>query len=311
MKKESPITVYSAIAANLFIAAVKFVVSFITGSSVMLAEAIHSTADTGNELLLLLGFKRSKKPADRKHPFGHGQELYFWGLVVAILLFSAGAGMAIYEGITNLSHPEQVSNPGWNYAVLGLAFLADGISWIIAFRKLYGQKKSGESFWHLLRTSKDPSVFMVFGEDSADIAGLLVAFLGIFISQQLRNPYPDVIASIVVGLILVVVAAFLAYESKSLLIGEAADREIVAAVQKLVQDHPAVNKAGQPLSVHLGPENVFLALDVQFKPNLQTSELVKIIDDLKNMIHREYESIGQIFIEMQGLKDAKDKQTHL
>jgi cation diffusion facilitator family transporter len=309
MKKERPITVYSAIAANLFIALVKFVVSFITGSSAMLAEAIHSTADTGNELLLLLGFNRSTKPADRKHPFGHGQELYFWGLVVAILLFSAGAGMAIYEGITNLSHPEQVRNPGWNYAVLGVAFLADGISWTIAFRKLSGQKKSGESFWHLLRTSKDPSVFIVFGEDSADIAGLAVAFLGIFLGQQLRNPYPDVIASSVVGIILVVVAAFLVYESKSLLIGESADSEVVTDVQKLVQDHPAVSKAGWPLSVHLGPENVFLALDVQFKPNLQSSELVKVIDDLKNKIHQEYESIGQIFIEIQELKEAADKQT--
>src|SRR5512138_4014268 len=221
--EEKPIAVYGAIAANLLIAAMKFVVSFITRSSVMLAEAIHSTADTGNELLLLLGLRRSRKPADRKHPFGYGPELYFWSFIVAILLFSAGAGMAIYEGVTSLSHGGELKNVGWNYAVLGVAFAADGTSWTIAFRQLMKQKREGESFWHSLRTSKDPSVFIVFGEDTADLAGLLVAFFGVFLGQLLHSHYPDVIASIIVGLILAVVAVYLAYESKSLLIGETAD----------------------------------------------------------------------------------------
>src|ERR1041384_2090966 len=179
----------------------KFVVSLITGSSAMLAEAIHSTADTGNELLLLLGIKRSKKPPDDKHPLGHGRELYFWSLIVAIVLFGAGAGMSIYEGITSLSQSDEMKNIGWNYAVLGFAFLADGTSWTIAFRQLWKQKRDNETFWHTIRTSKDPSVFIVFGEDTADVAGLVVAFLGVFLGQQLHSHIPDVIASIIIGLI--------------------------------------------------------------------------------------------------------------
>ncbi len=304
MKEEKPIAVYGAIAANLFIAATKFVVAFITGSSAMLAEAIHSTADTGNELLLLLGLRRSKKPVDRTHPLGYGPELYFWSFIVAILLFSAGAGMAIYEGITNLSQGGELKNVGWNYAVLGVAFAADGTSWTIAFRQLMKQKREGESFWHSLRTSKDPSVFIVFGEDTADLAGLLVAFLGVFLGQLLHSHYPDVIASIVVGLILAVVAVYLAYESKSLLIGETADPEVVNHVQELVQSHPAVVKAKRPLTVQLSPNEVFLALEVQFKPHLQADELTRIIDELEDKIHQEHKDIGQIFIEMERLKET-------
>src|SRR5512138_779349 len=224
-KQEKPIVVYGAIAANLAIGVAKFVVSLITGSSAMLAEAIHSTADTGNEFLLLLGLKRSRKPPDDKHPLGYGRELYFWSLIVATVLFGAGAGMSIYEGLTSLSQTGEMKNVVWNYAVLGFAFLADGTSWTIAFRQLLKQKRKGESFWRSIRTSKDPSVFIVFGEDTADVAGVFVAFVGVFLSQRLHSHYPDVIASMVIGLILAVVAAYLVYESKSLLIGEAADPE--------------------------------------------------------------------------------------
>jgi cation diffusion facilitator family transporter len=308
MKEEKPIVVYVAIAANLAIGAMKFVVSFITGSSAMLAEAIHSTADSGNELLLLLGIKRSKKPADEEHPLGHGRELYFWSLIVAIVLFGAGAGMSIYEGITSLSQSGEMKNVGWNYAVLGFAFLADGTSWITAFRQLRKQKKDKETFWHSIRTSKDPSVFIIFGEDTADVAGLFVAFLGVFLGQQLHSRLPDVIASILVGLILAVIAFYLIYESKSLLIGEAADPEIIARVQKMVHNHPAVEKVQVPLTVQLSPEEVFLALDVQFKPDLQAAELVKVIDELEAEIHQEQQSIGKIFIEVERLKGSDGKQ---
>ena len=310
MGNEKPIAVYGAIAANLVIAALKYSVSFITGSSAMLAEAIHSTADTGNELLLLLGLRRSRKPPDNTHPLGHGRELYFWSLIVAIMLFGAGAGMSIYEGITNLSHPGELKNAGWNYAVLGFAFVADGSSWTIALRQLLQQKRTGESFWRSLRTSKDPSVFIVFGEDTADLAGLLVAFLGVFLGQQLHSHYPDVIASIMVGLILATVAIYLAYESKSLLMGESADDEIVTAVQKTLLDHPDIIRARRPLSMQLSPREVFLVLEVQFKPNLPASELVKIIDELKKEIHQEHASIGQIYIETGRMKEEEDGRNH-
>ena len=308
MKEEKPVAVYTAIAANLAIAALKFIVSLITGSSAMLAEAIHSAADTGNELLLLLGIKRSKKPPDEDHPLGHGRELYFWSLIVAIVLFGAGAGMSIYEGITNLSETGELKNVGWNYAVIGFAFVADGTSWTIAFRQLWKQKRKNESFWDSIRTSKDPSVFIVFGEDTADVAGLFVAFLGVFLGQQLHSRLPDVIASIIVGVILAIIAVYLIYESKSLLIGEAADAEIVARVQKMVHEHPAVEKVQVPLTIQLSPKEVFLAVDVQFKPDLQATELVKVIDELEEEIHQEQQSIGKIFIEVERLKGPDGKQ---
>lgn len=301
-KEEKPIAVYGAIAANLAIAVMKFVVSLITGSSAMLAEAIHSGADTGNELLLLLGLKRSKRPADDQHPLGYGRELYFWSLIVAILLFGAGAGMSIYEGITNLSQKSELQHIGWNYAAIGFAFLADGTSWTIAFRQLWKQKRENESFWRSIRTSKDPSNFIVFGEDTADVLGLVVAFLGVFLGQRLHSRLPDVIASIVVGLILVIVAAYLVYESKSLLIGEAADREIVADIQTIVHDHPAVEKVRVPLTLQLSPEEIFLALDVQFKPDLQTAELVQVVDELESKIRQDHKKVGKIFIEVERLK---------
>ena len=310
MKEEKPIAVYGAIAANLAIAVMKFVVSLITGSSAMLAEAIHSTADTGNELLLLLGIKRSKKPPDDKHPLGHGRELYFWSLIVAIVLFGAGAGMSIYEGITSLSQTGEMKNVGWNYAVLGFAFLADGTSWTIAFRQLMKQKRDQESFWHSIKTSKDPSVFIVFGEDTADLAGLFVAFLGVFVGQQFHSHYPDVIASMIVGLILAIIAVYLIYESKSLLIGEAADAEIIARVQKMVHNHPAVEKVQVPLTVQLSPKEIFLAVDVQFKPDLQATELVQVIDELEEKIRQEQQSVGKIFIEVERVKGSDGKRDH-
>lgn len=303
MPKEKPTAVYGAIVSNLLIAILKYIVAFISHSSAMLAEAIHSTADTGNELFLLLGLHRSQKPADDKHPFGHGRELYFWSLIVAMMLFSSGASMAIYEGITNLGHPKEMQNPFWNYAVLGFSFVAEGISWSIAFRKLLEDKQPQESFWSSLQGSKDPSKFIVFGEDTAALAGLLVAFLGVFLGQILHSYYPDVIASILIGIILAIVAAFLTYESKSLLIGETADTEVIKHVRALVEEHPAVEKVRRPLTVHLSPDNVFLALDVQFKPNIQAAELVKVIDELEKKIHQAESEVGQIFIEIERLKE--------
>ena len=299
---EKPITVYGAIASNLIIAIFKYIVAFLTGSSAMLSEGIHSTADTGNQLLLLFGLRQSRKPADDAHPFGHGQELYFWSLIVAIILFSAGGGMSIYEGITHLQHPTELRSPVWNYVVLGFAFIAEGISWSIALRELLKRKGANESFWTGLRASKDPSIFIVFGEDTAALAGLSVAFLGIFLGHQFNSPYPDAIASLIIGLILSLVAIFLAYESKSLLVGETAEPKIVEGIRKLVLGHPAVEKMRRPLTMHFGPNEILLSLDVQFQAHLQAAKLVKVIDELEMQIHEEYPNISQIFIEVEGLK---------
>lgn len=305
MQKEThkkPIAVYGAIVANFIIAVFKFIVAFLTGSSAMLSEGIHSTADTGNQLLLLLGLRQSRKPADASHPFGHGQELYFWGLIVAIILFSAGGGMSIYEGITHLQHPTELTNPGWNYAVLVGAFFIESIAWFIALREILKYKQPGESFWQNLRSSKDPSVFVVFGEDTAAMSGLVVAFLGVFLGHQLNSHYPDAIASIIIGFILAIVAIFLAYESKSLLVGETADPKIVEGVNNIVLNHSAVEKLRRPLTMHLGPNQILLNLDVQFKERIQAAQLVKVIDELETQIQDDYPNVSQIFIEVEGLK---------
>ena len=311
MKDEKPVAVYGALASNLVIAVMKFIVAFLTGSSAMLAEALHSTADTGNELLLLLGLRRSRKPADETHPLGHGRELYFWGLIVAVMLFSTGAGVSIYEGVTGLSQPGEMKNVVWNYAVLGISFIAEGISWSIAFRKFLEQKKANESLWQSLRTSKDPSLFLVLGEDTAALAGLLVAFLGVFFGQQFHTHYPDVIASIIIGLILAVVSIYLVYESKSLLIGESADADLVTHVHELVQSYPAVVRARRPLTMQLSPKEIFLALDVQFKPDLHASELIGIVDEMERKIHEQHPEVGHIFIEIERLKESKSALDHV
>jgi cation diffusion facilitator family transporter len=307
MPKESskkPIAIYGAIASNLIIAIIKFIVAFFTGSSAMLSEGIHSTADTGNQLLLLFGLRQSKIPADEEHPFGHGQELYFWSLIVAIILFSGGGGMSIYEGITHLQHPNELQNPTWNYVVLVVAFIVEGVSWSIAYRELLKNKDPDESFWRGLRVSKDPSIFVVFGEDTAALTGLVVAFLGIFLGHQFNSHVPDAIASIIIGFILAAIAVFLAYESKSLLVGETAERKTVEGIRTLVLEHEAVEQMRRPMTMHFGPHEILLSLDVQFKSRLRTSEIVKAIDEIETKIHNQYPDIRQIFIEVDGLKRA-------
>ena len=299
---EKPIAVYGAIASNLIIAIFKYIVAFLTGSSAMLSEGIHSTADTGNELLLLLGLRQSRRPADQDHPFGHGQELYFWSLIVAIILFSAGGGMSIYEGINHMMYPSEMKSPGWNYIVLAVAFLVEGVSWFIALRELLKRKDPEESFWQGLHASKNPSIFIVFGEDSAALVGLLVAFGGIFIGHKLNSPYPDAIASIIIGFILAVVAIFLAYESKSLLVGETANQKTIDGIRELVLQHPAVENMRNPLTMHLGPDEILLNLDVQFHSHLTAAELVKVVDELETQIHNKFPGIRQIFIETESLK---------
>jgi cation diffusion facilitator family transporter len=301
---ERPVTVYGTIAANAVIAVSKFAAGLISGSSAMLSEGIHSVVDTGNELLLLLGIHRSEKPADALHPFGYGKELYFWRLIVAILLFGLGGGMSIYEGISHLQHPAVIRDPTWNYVVLGIAFIAEGTSWVVALKKLLEKKQKGQGLWQALRASKNPAVFTVLAEDSAALAGILVAFLGVLLGHRLRNPYLDGAASIVIGLILATVAGFLAYESRDLLVGESADEDVVQCVRKLAEADPAAVGVSRPLTMHFGPDQVLLNLDIEFRPNLSASEVAAAVDRLEASIRRERPSIKRIFIEAESLKGS-------
>ncbi len=298
---DKPITVYGAMAANFAIAVTKFIAAIFTGSSAMLSEGIHSVVDTGNQALLLLGIRRSKKPADAEHPFGYGKEVYFWGLIVAILLFGIGGGMSVYEGIMHMHHPHEIGNPVWNYVVLGIAAVFEGIAFAIALAEHLVRKEPGVGFWQGIRSSKDPAIFVVLAEDSAALAGLLVAALGVYFGHKYNNPYFDGIASIIIGFILAGVAFVLAYESRSLLIGESISRGTLDSIENLVQANGAVERVRRPLTMHFGPNEVLLNLDVQFRSALSAKEVAEAIDRLESSIRKRHPEIKRIFIEAEAL----------
>lgn len=299
--EEQPTAVLGAIAANLIVAIAKFPAAFFTGSSSMLSEGIHSSVDTVNEGLLLLGIKRSKRPPDAMHPFRHGQELYFWSLIVAIVLFGLGGGMSIYEGILHLLNPHRLADPVWNYVVLGVAFVAEGISWTVALRKFLPTREAQETLWHTIRHTKDPTVITVLFEDSAALAGLVVAFLGVWLSHQFNQPWLDGTASIIIGLILAVVAFLLVYESRGLLIGESADLQVIQNIRQIVQSDRDIADVQRILTMHFGPNEILLTLDLRFVPSLTGEEIANVVARIEAAIRAGQPKITKIFIEVQAL----------
>jgi cation diffusion facilitator family transporter len=295
MTEESKVAVVAAIAGNLAIAATKLTAAFFSGSSAMLSEGIHSIVDTGNGLLLLVGLKKSKKPADIRHPFGHGKELYFWPLVVAILIFALGGGMSVYEGVTHIIHPSH-ANPKWNYVVLAFAFVFESISSIFAYKAFRGELK-GRGAIEAIHASKDPTSFTVLFEDTAALLGLVVAFLGIFLGQIFHNPYFDGAASILIGVILALVAVFLAYETKGLLIGEGVHPETLESLRSIAGADPAVQEVKKSLTMHFGPHEVLLALDILFKRELTGEQITTAVNRVEAAIRAQHPEIKYIFIE--------------
>ena len=302
--RESKGVIYAAIVANVAIAICKFIAAAITHSSAMLAEAFHSTADTGNELLLLWGIKRSARPPDSLHPYGHGKALYFYSLLVAIYIFGVGGGLAIYEGVSHLKHPEIPTHPAWNYAVLALAAAFDFYSWRISYRELRSRKDPEESIWDEIIGGKDPTVFTVFLEDSAGLLGVVLAFLAIFLGRQFNNPYFDPIASIVIGSVLAVIAVFLGRESGALLVGERTNRARIDKLRDIITADSAVERVGDLLTMQLGPEQVLLNVDIQFRRNLGLQQLESAIDRIEARIRQEQPSVQRIFIEAESFRTA-------
>jgi cation diffusion facilitator family transporter len=296
------IVVWGALAANLAIAVAKFVAASVTGSSALLSEAIHSTADTGNELLLVLGSKLSRKPADRIHPFGRGQEIYFWGLIVALVLFALGGGLSIYEGIEHILEPHEIVDPFWNYIVLGCAFVFEGASFFLAAKTMRkSARRHRKTFFQETHNSRNPEHFIVLFEDAAALLGIVVAFVGVFASHRLHLPVVDGAASIVIGLILTAAALVLAYECRSLLLGESADPEKVAAIESLVAKDPAVDRVGHALTMYLGPEEILLNLEVDFKNDLTGGDIEAAVARLESAIRREHPDVRRIFLEATAL----------
>ncbi len=302
MENRSNFSIYAALAANLGIAVIKFIAAVFTGSSSMLSEGIHSAVDSGNQLLLLVGISRSRKPADESHPFGHGQELYFWSLIVSVLIFGLGGGMSVYEGILHIRNPESLERPTWNYIVLAISAIFEGTSFFIATRGFIQQKGKGE-FWKKLRLSKDPSMFVVIFEDGAALIGLFLAFCGVFFSHYLNSPVIDGVASIAIGLVLAFVAVILIIESRKLLIGESTDKEKVKLISQIVNSDEDVVRLRQPLTMQMGPDEVLLALDIHFKEELQSPQLARVIRRLEKHIKSALPEVKQIFIEVNTFSD--------
>ena len=300
----SNIAIYGAIGANLLIAISKFIASFFTGSSAMLAEGIHSLVDTGNGFLLLLGIKRSKQKPDKLHPFGYGKEVYFWSFVVSILIFALGGGFAIYEGIHALQDPHMIEDPTWNYGVLGAAILFEGTALYLALKTFNKSRSRSQNIIKSIINSKDAATFAVIIEDTAAVVGLGVALLGVFLSQLLQNPYLDGAASIVIGVILLIVASFLAKESKGLLLGESALPEVTQRVEKIMADDPNVLEWSYPRTMHFGPHSILLAMEVDLKDDLTLLQAEETTRRLEEQIMQQQKEIKQVLLEITSLEPS-------
>ncbi|MEP6736392.1 MAG: cation diffusion facilitator family transporter [Chryseolinea sp.] len=305
MQAKSNIGVYGSLAANVAVAIVKFIAASVTGSSAMLSEGIHSIVDSSNGLLLLLGIHESKKPADEMHPFGYGQELYFYTLIVSVLIFGLGGGMSVYEGFMHIMHPVGSEDPTWNYIVLGCSAVFEGFSLVLPLRKFIEENGSAH-FWRKLRASKDPAFFVIVFENGAALAGLLIAFCGIFFSHFFNLPVLDGVASILIGLVLAFVAILLIIESRNLLIGESATKEKVQAIYDIVNADPDVTKLNRPLTMQMGPDELLLALDVKFKDELHGGDITKAVQRLEKKIRDKLPDVKTIFIEASNLTERED-----
>ncbi len=265
----------------------------------MLSEGIHSLVDTGNQGLLLYGMAQAKKPADPQFPFGHGKEIYFWSFVVAIMIFAVGAGVSLYEGIHHMRHPEPMSNPMINYIVLGLAMLFEGSAWFYALKE-FDQTRGQMGYIEAVQRGKDPSMFVVLFEDSAAMLGLLVALVGIFLSQATGLLWFDGLASVIIGLILGATAAWLAYETKSLLIGESANPKVVEGIRELVAREPHVDSVGEVLTMHMGPDFVLAAINADFVNSTTAEQVEQCIARLDKIIKATYPEVKRVFVEAEA-----------
>jgi len=291
--------IIAALIGNSLIAVTKFGAAAFTGSSAMFSEGIHSAVDTGNQALLLHGLRRSARPADKRHPFGYGSEIYFWAFVVAILIFAVGAGISLYEGYQKLLRPHPITDAYINYIVLSLAMVFEGAAWWIAYQE-FKTGKGNRGYLKAIQVSKDPSIFTVLLEDTAAMLGLIAAFAGIFFGQLLDIPELDGAASIVIGCILAAAAVFLAYETKGLLIGEGADPALSSLLRSIVRDHPAVFRINELLTLHQGPTDLLVTISVDFHPHLSADDVEAAVTELDEQIKAANPVVKRVFIEAQS-----------
>ena len=296
------LAVVGALFANALIAVMKLVAAVMTGSSGMMAEALHSFADTANQIFLLLGLRFYKRPASTKHPFGYGQERFFWSFIAAIFIFGVGATYAIYEGIVKLRHPHPPTNLTVAYVVLGLSFILEAGSITLAiYQEVNEARHEGLKFFDYLRESKDPTAKTVLMEDSAALLGIVIAAAGLLLTEyqvgSSAGAYWDGLASIAIGLVLSVVAFVLARASRGLLLGEAASPKVLAAIKQAIESHPNVDSVIELLTMHLAPKQILINSHVSLHDDLVTDEIENTIEEIEELIKRAEPKVEMIFLE--------------
>lgn len=302
--------VYAALAGNLLIAVTKFAAAAFTGSSAMLSEGVHSVVDTGNELLLLYGMRRARQPADLERPLGYGRELYFWSFIVALLIFAVGAGVSIYEGITHILAPEPIRDFTVSYIVLGLSAVFEGASWLVALRE-FRPHIGSRGLLAAVRTSKDPTTFTVLFEDSAALIGLAIAFVGILTSQIYGMPELDGAGSIGIGLVLGATAVFLARETKGLLIGEQASARLEQSILAIAAQDPAVQRANGVITTHMAPDQIVVALSLEFKDEMTTPQIEACVERLEERLKQAFAQITTVFVKPQTAHTWRGRHAEL
>jgi len=300
--------IYAALAGNLLIALTKFAASLWTGSSAMMSEGVHSVVDTSNQILLLYGISRSSKPPDEDHPLGYGRELYFWSFIVALLIFSLGAGVSIYEGIVHISAPVHITDPAVNYIVLGISFVFEGTTFLIALKE-FNKLRGPLGYFQAVHLSKDPPSFLVLFEDSAALIGIVIAFTGTFSASQLGMPVLDGLASIGIGIVLALTATFLARESKGLLIGEGARGRTMRSIRQIAAEQPGVEHVNDLVTVHLAPQQVVAALSLEFKDELTTPQIENAVANIERRICSQNPEVFTVFIKPQS-SVTRDQRSH-
>lgn len=299
--------VYAALVGNLLVAATKFIAAAVTGSSSMLSEAVHSLVDTGNEGLLLYGYFRSSRRPDDTHPLGYGRELYFWSFIVSLLLFAIGAGVSLYEGVNHIIAPTPITDPTVNYIVLAISAVFEGATWWIALKR-FGKLKGRRGYWEAMRDSKDPPSFMVLFEDTAALIGIAIAAAGNFAAQHWGISAIDGIASILIGIVLAIAATALARENKALLIGERASDDVINSILALAISEPSVDGANDVFAVHLAPDQILVALSLEFSDELRTPQIEAAIVRLEDRIRKKHPEVIALFVKPQTRRTFETMQ---
>ncbi|MEO7248144.1 MAG: cation diffusion facilitator family transporter [Novosphingobium sp.] len=298
----SPRTIIIALGANLGIAVAKFAAAAVTGSSAMLTEGVHSMVDSTNQLLLLHGRKQAQRPADKLHPFGYGRELYFWSFVVAILVFTLGAGVSIYEGVNHILHPEPATAPLIAFLVLAVSGGLEGWSTIEA-KKDFDKARGNRSIWKEIQHSKDAPTLVLLLENAGAMVGLALAGAGLALSLITGNPFWDGLASVLIGLVLGALALLLLKEAKSLLIGEAADSEVVEAIRRVSSAQPGIRAVGDVLTLHSSPDMVTCIISADFDDAMTAREVETLAAAIEARIAAYFPVIARVFVRPSDPRD--------